>query len=315
MNYYVKQNEVGMTAFKYVSHILKEAPKSFIYKLFKQKDIKINGLRAYEKTILALGDEVYIYIKDDLLNSFISHHNEIQSYNVKSMIVYEDDFILIIDKPRGLLVQKDHSGDIALDDMVRNYLNINSDSIYKSGPAHRLDRNTGGLIIFAKTYLAAQELFMLLKDKNAVKKHYLVLVKGKVDKPGIINYPLIKNGKNICVSNDKNAKEAITLYNPIRYNNNYSLLDVTLLTGRTHQIRVHMSYIGHPVIGDSRYGDYTLNKEIDNNYHFVNQFLFANKIEFGKITGIFSYLCNKTISVKLNHEMEDLLDTLLPSNN
>ena len=308
----ISESESGQTLEKYIRKVLKDAPLSFIYKLFRKKDVKVNGHWQKEKYVLSSGEEVLIYITDEQLEEF-KKKNKITSINkVSDYIVYEDDNILILNKPRGLLVQKDSSNETALDEMVISYLvkkgeyDPNKDLGYTPAPAHRLDRNTAGLIIFGKNIQTLRYLSSVIQDKSLVQKKYLTLVKGHVEKDGEINSSLMKNTKTGMVYVSQDGKEALTKYKIKEYVGDYTLLEVELLTGRTHQIRVHLSSIGHPVIGDAKYGDYELNKEIENKYGFKNQFLVAYSLSFAKLDNPLQNLSHKSFKIDLPEELNKL---------
>ena len=312
----VKKEESGQTLEKYVKKVLSEAPLSFIYKLFRKKDVKINGHWQDKKYIISEGEEVKIFVTDSQLEEFKSQKDIKASSDISSWIIYEDENVLLINKPRGVLVQKDNSNDEALDDMVLAYLtskgeyNPNSISAYKPAPAHRLDRNTAGIVVFGKNVTVLRELADLLNDKSKVSKRYLALVKGDIDVDGQVSAPLEKNAKDGRVYVNENGKSSLTKYHVVRKYKDSTLVEVELLTGRTHQIRVHMAYINHPVIGDAKYGDYALNKEIESKYGFKNQFLIAYKLDFKNIDNHLKYLSGKTFKIALSQEFLDLLDNL-----
>lgn len=310
----VSEKESGQTLEKYVRKVLKDAPLSFIYKLFRKKDIKVNGHWQKEKYVVSTSEEVSIYITDSQLEEFKKKVETKVVEDISNWIVYEDDNILVINKPRGVLVQGDNSGETSLTEMVISYLinkkeyDPNLDLGYSPAPTHRLDRNTAGLVVFGKNLSAIREMVDILSDKEKVEKKYLTLVKGVTEISGEINAPLLKNSLNGRVSVSPNGKEAITQYHQVRViNNEYSLLEVKLLTGRTHQIRVHLASISHPVIGDQKYGDYSLNKEFENKYHFKNQFLVAYYLKFKSIDGKLAYLSNKSFKISLPIELDELL--------
>ena len=305
----VKKEESGQTLEKYVKKILSQAPVSFIYKLFRKKDVKVNGHWQDLKYIINEGEEVKIFVSNQQLEEFKTKKQSKALEDISSWIVYEDDNVLLINKPRGVLVQKDSSNDDALDEMVLSYLKYdeNSLSAYKPAPAHRLDRNTAGIVVFGKNIATLRALADALNDKKQVSKRYLTLVKGEIDKDGEINAPLEKNAKNGRVNVNENGKPSLTRYKIIKKLNGYTLLEVELLTGRTHQIRVHMAYINHPVIGDSKYGDFALNKEIEEKYGFKNQFLIAYQISFNHLDNNLKYLSGKKFEVPLTEELNNLL--------
>ena len=280
ISFIIKKEEEGQTLEKFVKKVLSEAPLSFIYKLFRKKDVKVNGHWQDKKYFISSGEEVSIYITDSQLDEFKRQVESKQVEDISNWIIYEDENVLLINKPRGVLVQKNSEDSNALDEMVISYLinkgeyNPNKNLGYKPAPAHRLDRNTAGIVVFGKNIATLRYLSEALNDKSVVSKRYLALVKGEIDKDGEINAPLLKNSKSQRVSVSNEGKPSITRYKVVETFKGYTLLEVELLTGRTHQIRVHMNYIGHPVEGDPLYGK--------GNHSLYNdgQLLFAHGIQF-----------------------------------
>jgi len=311
----VTKRDANQRVDKYVKKYLNNAPLSFIYKLFRKKDVKINKHWVKENYILQDGDELSIYISDEQLKEFNSP-KEIKKVDLNHPIIYEDENILIIDKPRGLLVHGDQNEKtVTLTNEVLNYLFYKGEYNPKEkgfvpAPAHRLDRNTSGLVVFAKNLISLQELEDLFKNKENISKEYLALVKGNLEGKVEINAPLLKDENTGIVRISKNGKSALTIVEKVKNYGDFSLVNVKILTGRTHQIRVHLASINHPVIGDSKYGDFKLNKEFKDLYNFENQFLHAYRLGFKKIDGHLSYLSNKTFESSLPKVEENLLKKL-----
>lgn len=316
ISFIIKKEEEGQTLEKYVRKTLFEAPLSFIYKLFRKKDVKVNGHWQDKKYVISESEEVSIYITDSQLEEFKRQVENKQLEDISSWIIYEDENILLINKPRGVLVQKNTEDSNALDEMVISYLinkgeyDPNKNLGYKPAPAHRLDRNTAGIVVFGKNIATLRYLADALNDKSVIQKKYLTLVKGEIDKDGEINAPLLKNSKTQRVTVSKEGKQAITKYKVVETFKGYTLLEVELLTGRTHQIRVHMAYINHPVVGDSKYGDYELNKELESKYGFKNQFLEAYQLDFNKLNNPLKYLSGRSFKISLNDEFLNLIDSI-----
>lgn len=316
-SFVVTKSEAGQTLEKYTKKIIPSLPLSYIEKLFRKKDIKINGHWQDKKAIVSEGDTISIYITDVDYDKFVNGNKEIKEDNfIEPLIVYEDENILIINKPRGMLVQKDKANGKALDDLVLSYLKYKgeydeSSKAFTPGPAHRLDRNTAGLVIFGKNIVTLQYLMAIMQDKSRIEKRYLALVKGRLDKHGKIDVPLKKIENKSLVKVDKisnGAKEAVTLYEPIKVYKDWTLLSVQLLTGRTHQIRVHMAYIGHPVIGDNKYGDFLLNKEVEKKYGITNQILVANYLKFHNLDFPLSYLNEKVFQIDMPNSIAQIFN-------
>ena len=316
ISFIIKKEEEGQTLEKFVKKVLSEAPLSFIYKLFRKKDVKVNGHWQDKKYFISSGEEVSIYITDSQLDEFKRQVESKQVEDISNWIIYEDENVLLINKPRGVLVQKNSEDSNALDEMVISYLinkgeyNPNKNLGYKPAPAHRLDRNTAGIVVFGKNIATLRYLVDTLNDKSVVSKRYLALVKGEIDKDGEINAPLLKNSKSQRVSVSNEGKPSITRYKVVETFKGFTLLEVELLTGRTHQIRVHMAYINHPVIGDSKYGDYELNKLLESKYNFKNQFLEAYQLDFHKLNNPLKYLSGRSFKISLNDEFLNLINSI-----
>ena len=318
--YIVNDNESGQTLEKYVKKVLKNAPLSFIYKLFRKKDIKVNGHWEKEKYIVNSGEEVSIYVSDEQLEEFKKKYDSTPNNAIEPWILYEDNNVLFINKPRGVLVQKDENyNEKPLDQLVIEYLmykgeyDPQNDLAFKPGPAHRIDRNTSGIVIFGKNHDALAYLFELFQKHELIGKHYICLVCGDISKEGTVDVPLRKNfdtKKVVVAPLSSGAKTAKTVYHPIERFGDFTLLDITLITGRTHQIRVHMSYIRHHVVGDGKYGDFKINNMIDKEYGFKNQFLHASEVHFGQLDKPLENLSKKSFKAPLPEEYSLLLDKL-----
>ena len=262
---------------------------SIFYKTLRKKDIKVNGKRVTQNINVFKGDEVLVYLTDEYL-----FNNTTTSY-LSLDIVYEDDNILVINKPQGLAVTENRLNENTLDKIVQI-------TYPKCMPCHRLDRNTSGLVVFAKNNDALTILVEKFKNKE-INKKYRCDVYGILDKKSdTLKSYLFKDNKKsrVYISDEKkkNYLEIITKYTVISENKkeNYSTLEVELITGRTHQIRAHLSHIGHPIIGDGKYGKNDINKKFNEKY----QRLCSTEITFGFTTssGILDYLNNKTIKIK-----------------
>lgn len=300
---------------KFVKKYLNLAPLSFIYKLFRKKDVKINGHWVKESYILNEGEELTIFVTDEQVKEF-NKEKEIEKVSLTHPIVYEDENILIINKPRGLLVHGDEGEKkITLANEVINYLYFKGEYDPKNkgftpAPAHRLDRNTSGLVVFAKNLISLQELEELFKDKEEIQKEYKALVIGNLKGNLRIDAPLLKDEKTGLVKVSRLGKTAITLVRDDKHFQDFTLVNVTILTGRTHQIRVHLASTTFPVVGDSKYGNFKVNKEFKEKYKFENQFLHAYKLTFKNLKGHLNYLSGKSFECDLPSEYKNLLKKL-----
>ena len=305
----------GQRIDKYIRKYLNNAPLSLIYKLFRKKDIKVNKKRVDINYILKENDLVEIYINDEMLNSF-NTPRAIEKEKINLDIIYEDENILIINKDPAILVHEGEENKKAntLNNMILNYLmekgEYSPTNLYTPSCVHRLDRNTSGLIIASKNLETSKILLESFKEKENLEKHYIALVKGKTKQQDTINKRLLKDEKKKYVTVNENGLEAITKYKLIITNNDYSLLKVNLLTGRTHQIRVHMSSINHPLINDEKYGDYKVNKEFSNSYNYKYQFLHSYIIKFKALPGKLNYLSNKKFIAPLKEKQKEILKKL-----
>ena len=252
--------------------------------LLRKKDIKINGKRINKDILVYTGDEVIVYITDDFLESKSS---------INLDIVYEDENILVINKPSNLEV----TGTNSLTDLVhKKYTN----SDFKPMPCHRIDRNTTGLVLFAKNELSLDILLNKFK-KHEIEKHYLAMVYGipSVNYKRDIAYLFKDNKKSLVyISNSpkKRYVKIITSFTVLeKRKDNTSILDVQIDTGKTHQIRAHLAYLGFPIIGDGKYGKNEINKKFGKKTQMLcNYFL---KFNFNTDSNLLNYLNNKIISL------------------
>ncbi len=315
----ITSSQENQTIFKFVKKYLSNAPLSFIEKLFRIKDVKVNGKRVDKSFVITCGDVVQIYVSDSQLDEF-NKLNEINNTNILPNIVYEDENILICNKPSGLLVHKGSDDkEITLSDVVLNYLSgkgefdLNKSEGFIPSLAHRIDRNTSGLVIFGKNIHSLQSLEELFKERSCISKFYLALVNGKISKGGTIDKPLYKDEDKGIVSIrsvSNGGKTAITKYEVEENFEKYTLVSVELLTGRTHQIRVHFASINHPLLGDSKYGNFQENKEFKKRYKYENQFLHAYMIKFNQLNGKLAYLSNKEFVAPLGIKEREVIKQL-----
>ena len=301
----ITENDANQRIDKYIKKLLVNAPTNFIYKMFRKKDIKVNGNKVNEKYILKNNDVVEMFLYEDKFKEFTATKD---IYNVKKTfkVLYEDNHVLIVYKPAGLLVHEDKNESVnTLTNQVLSYLanknelDLSRENTFMPGPVHRLDRNTSGIVIFGKTLAALQVLNEMIKQRHCIEKSYLTICKGKVNQKRNLKGYIVKlddQAQVKLVSKDyPGALTMETIVKPVKYNNDYSKVEVTLITGRMHQIRVHLSSIDHPIIGDRKYGDFELNKFVKKEFGLNHQLLHAYKIRFVKSFGILAYLQDKEI--------------------
>lgn len=303
----INKNDSGQRLDKYISKAFPLIPKSLMYKYIRSKRIKVNSKRADISYKLSEGDVISLYINDEFFEPVTPKYDFLGAG--KSLnIVYEDENLLLLDKPAGLLSHPDEGEyvDTAIT-RIKRYLyekgEFSPEDEMSFSPAlvNRIDRNTSGIIIAAKNADSLRILNEKLKNRE-LHKLYLCVVIGKLPKEqGILKDSLQKNESQNRVYVKKGSgssdKDISTKYRVLGYKNGLSLVEVELLTGRTHQIRAHFAFYGHPLLGDGKYGTNKENKRFGG---YKKQFLYSYKLvfDFSTDAGILNYLNNKEFTVK-----------------
>ncbi|MFZ5965631.1 MAG: RluA family pseudouridine synthase [Bacillota bacterium] len=310
----IGKNEENQRLDKFIRKYMPKATLSFVYKMIRKKNIKVNGSKVENDYILKNGDILQLYLKDETIEGF-SEKKEIQNIDISFSVIYEDHNILIVDKPYGLLVHEDRKeSKDTLNNQVLLYLYEKGDydpmqeKTFVPAPVNRLDRNTSGIILIGKNYESLQNLNMMIRDRDSIKKHYLALVTGEVTKDhvlkGFLYKDQIRNKAKLVQENEAQGKPIHTIVKPIKSNHRFSLLDVEIVTGRTHQIRLHLSSLGHPIVGDVKYTEEKQKISSSEILCLGRYFLHAYKIEFKKSTGNLQYLEGKTFLSPLPNDLE-----------
>ena len=304
----VKAGESGQRLDKYLAKYLKEAPKSFLYKMLRKKNITLNGRKADGSEKLQAEDCVRLFLAEETLEKFMGTQTEAHTCSLD--VIYEDDHVLFINKPVGMLSQKADKKDISLVEYLTGYLlekgALTREDLLTFHPSvcNRLDRNTSGIVAAGKTMAGLQTLSGAFKDRS-LHKYYLALATGRVEHPSYIKGYLWKNERTnkVTVTREpkKDALPIETRMRPLSYSGtgDCTLLEVELLTGRTHQIRSHLASIGHPIIGDAKYGSREVNEAYRKKYRVTSQLLHGWRIEMPSFEGELSYLSGLKLTAEL----------------
>ncbi len=331
----VGENQGNQRLDRFLKKYFAKASLSHIYKLIR-KDIKLNGKRAKPETILSVGDQLTVYMSEEEASA-LQRQKEIPRTKKQFTVVYEDENILAVEKPFGLLThgdgreKKNHLANQVLDYLIAkgDYLPM-AEKTFVPSPANRLDRNTTGIVLFGKTAEALKELNEMLREREGIEKFYLTITAGCIKKELRLKDEMIKDEKRnmtliiaktdssensdglentsssysknkIKNQNDKQAKLMDTEVFPVAISSKdsgYTLAEVKINTGRTHQIRAQLAQAGFPIIGDTKYGNVRTNHVVKQRYQLTTHLLHAGKIVFNdcREDGVLSYLNGREIT-------------------
>lgn len=322
--YIIGPGEEGIRLDKQLFKILDNAGSGFIYKMLRKKNITLNDKKASGNEHLNRDDVIKIYLSDETFDKFTKATPRIEvldaSREIKDLIIYEDEGLIILNKPAGLLSQKAKAGDISINEMCLSYL-VNKGELtdeklklFKPSVCNRLDRNTSGIIIFAKNHNMAAAVGNAL-SKRQIHKYYLSLVSGIVDKEDdVISYLSKDEGSNTVKIFDEAGDGRVkihTAYRPLGNKDGVTLLEVDLITGKSHQIRAQMAALIHPLVGDLKYGDKSVNEIYKKKYGLKAQFLHAYKLSIPAGTeGPLSYLSGEVFIAPPSGIIKDIMDEL-----
>lgn len=302
----VKKNDAGQRLDKFLTKSVKGLPMSLMYKFIRTKKIKVGGKRTDGKYMLSEGDVIDLYIKDEFFGSPENDKSALTHIEPKIDVVYEDENIILVNKRPGVVVHEDKDArDNTLIMHIQAYLykkgeyDPTGEQSFAPALCNRIDRNTGGIVVAAKNAAALREMNEKIKN-NEISKFYLCAVKGIMPKKSdtLTGYLIKDSATNTVTVYDrkvKDAKNIITKYRVLAEKNGNSLLEVELVTGRTHQIRAHMAHIGHPLLGDGKYG---VNRgEKRDGYKYQALYAYRIRFDFAVDSGTLGYLRGKTVEL------------------
>ena len=308
----IRENESGQRLDKFLAKYMALAPKSFFYKMLRKKNITLNGKKAQGKEQLKQGDVVKLFLSDETVEKFRPKQTV---YARKELdILYEDRHTLFVNKPAGMLSQKAKPSDQSLVEYLTAYLlesrQLTEEELRTFHPSvcNRLDRNTSGIVAAGKTLAALQTLSAMFRERS-VRKYYLCLVYGVVSGEKKIRAFLTKDGRTNRVTVERkkgtpnsgadisDGKESFieTEYRALRTDGEVTLMEVHLITGKTHQIRAHLAAEGYPIIGDYKYGNRDVNDIFRRKYGLTSQLLHSYRLCFPECEGELAELSGKEI--------------------
>ena len=338
-------NEAGQRLDKFLAKYMKEAGQGFFHKMMRKKNITLNGAKCTGAERVAEDDVVTLWLSEETIEKFREAEQSVMPEKsrerkpsaalgkhrspgkisggipgLRDRIIYEDDQLLVFDKPAGMLSQKARPEDVSANELLLEYL-LDSGSItreelrtFRPSVVNRLDRNTSGLLLFGKTLPALQILSEAVRERT-IEKYYVTAVRGSVAEACEIRGWLRKDSEANQVRildrpETYEDKEIRTAWRPLKTGKDATLLEVRLITGRTHQIRAHLASIGHPVLGDPKYGDRTVNETLRKYCGIRGQMLHACRLEMPELPAPLKGLSGRSFTAPLPESFRKLFPEL-----
>lgn len=332
-SFQIESNQAGQRLDKFLRKLMPGAGSGFLYKMLRKKNIVLNHKKAEGKEILAVGDTVDFFFSEDTFNLLTGRNVKAssdgsrknggrvaeyqQAYEtIKGVeILFQDENVLIVSKPAGVLSQKADNQQLSLNEWMIGHLlkqgKLTEESLrtFKPSVVNRLDRNTSGLVLCGISLQGSQLLSRLIQERS-IKKYYITVVKGILKEPARIEGYLKKDEQTNRVSVHtevlKDASVIQTAYIPLGTGRDFTLLEVELITGKPHQIRAHLASIGHPILGDTKYGDAAFNRKYREKFGVRSQLLHAYRLEFPVLSTL-SDLAGTSLTAPFPAVMKEVL--------
>lgn len=303
----IERNDSNQRLDRFLKKYMDEAGTGFIYKMLRKKNIKVNGAKATPEMMISEGDIIQLFLSDETIEKFMGSREPRES-KLLPRIIYEDENLVLINKPVGLLSHGagDEFEENIVDSLTTYLINKGDyvprlEKTFSPSICNRLDRNTSGIIIGAKNYDALKIVNKAIKE-GKVKKYYKTIIKGSISKDfehkGFLTKDEDRNLVDISEEQSDGSKEIHTKFKVLKSKGDYTLLEVELVTGRTHQIRSTLQAMGYPVIGDRKYGKSLVNDDFRKKYGLENQWLHGYRILLDGLDEKLDYLNGREFIAK-----------------